>query len=41
MEKNTQKKKYTKPLVKKIGSITKFTLKKGSITDFGAGLYAP
>lgn len=33
--------KYTKPKLKKLGKVTKLTLKTGSQTDFGTGRFNP
>ena len=42
-ESNTQliKRKYSKPSLKKLGSIKKITLKTGSTSDFGGNQYTP
>ncbi len=41
-EKSTKvKKKYEKPQLKKLGKVSKLTLKTGSQTDFGAGRFTP
>ncbi len=41
-EKSTKaKKKYQKPEVKKLGKVSKLTLKTGSQTDFGTGRFNP
>ncbi|MDP5140664.1 MAG: lasso RiPP family leader peptide-containing protein [Spirosomaceae bacterium] len=41
-EKSTQsKKKYEKPQLKKLGKVSKLTLKTGSQTDFGTGKFNP
>jgi hypothetical protein len=35
------KKKYTKPKLKKLGSVNNLTLKTGSLSDFGGNKYTP
>jgi hypothetical protein len=35
------KRKYTKPTLKKLGKVSKLTLKTGSQTNFGAGRFNP
>ena len=35
------KKKYEKPVLKKLGSVKKITLKTGSTGDFGGNRYTP
>jgi hypothetical protein len=36
-----KKKKYTKPKLKKLGSVNNLTLKTGSLSDFGGNKYTP
>jgi hypothetical protein len=35
------KRKYVKPTLKKLGKVSKLTLKTGSQTDFGTGRFNP
>lgn len=39
--KNKALKKYKKPTLKKLGKVSKLTLKTGSQTDFGTGRFNP
>jgi hypothetical protein len=40
-DKQTTKRQAKKPVLKKLGKVTKLTLKTGSQTDFGTGRFNP
>lgn len=41
MLKKRTKKKYKKPLIIKLGAVSKLTLKTGSVSDFGSNEFQP